>query len=189
MRDHDSVDPRSPLVFDTHDLARQPGNMRTLTETVPAPEDLGTPVIGFPPGTDLELDVRLESVMEGVLVSGFVRGDAQGECVRCLGSMTLPVEVSVSELYAYPERQQAATEAGDEDEDIRLLEGELLDFEEALRDAVVSALPYRPLCTEDCPGLCSECGFRLAEDPDHVHDVLDPRWAALQSMLDTTKES
>jgi uncharacterized protein len=47
---------------------------------------------------------------------------------------------------------------------------------------VVPALPFQPVCRDDCPGLCSECGARLADDPDHHHDVVDPRWSALQGL-------
>jgi uncharacterized protein len=165
-----------------------------MERTVPAPVDLGTAVIGVPRGDDLELSIRLEAVMEGVLVTGEVRGRAVGECVRCLDEAVDDVDVTFQELYVYPERAQAATESGDDGEDLRELEGDLVDIEPALRDAVVSALPFQPLCQPDCPGLCSECGARLADDPDHHHDVVDPRWSALNSMFepsgpDETKES
>jgi len=183
------LDPRSPLVLDTHELGRRPGSMRTVQLTVPAPEDLGTDVIGIPTGSDLELDLRLEAVMEGVLVSGTVHGRASGECVRCLDAIDQEVEVDVQELFAYPERVRAAAVEGDDEDEVRELVGDLIDFEPALRDAVVPALPFQPVCQADCPGLCSECGARLADDPGHAHDVVDPRWSALTSMLDETKES
>ena len=186
------LDPRSPFVLDTHELGRRPGSTRTVQRTVAAPADLGTDVIGFPEGSDLELDLRLEAVMEGVLVTGSVRGRAVGECVRCLGEVVDEVDVFLTELYAYPERAKAAAEEGDEGEDVRELEGDLIDLEPALRDAVVPALPFQPLCRPDCPGLCSECGARLADDPDHSHETLDPRWSALSGLVsqdDETKES
>ena len=184
-----TLDPRSPLVLDTHELGRRPGSMRTVQRTVPAPEDLGTDVIGIPTGSDLDLDLRLEAVMEGVLVSGTVRGRASGECVRCLDVIDQEIEVDVQELFAYPERVRAAQVEGDDEDEVRELVGDLIDFEPALRDAVVPALPFQPICQADCPGLCSECGARLADDPGHVHDVVDPRWSALTRMLDETKES
>jgi uncharacterized protein len=166
--------------------------MRTDERTVKAPADLGTDVIGIPEGDDVELDLRLEAVMEGVLVSGSVRGRAVGECVRCLGEVVEDVDVSLTELYVYPERAAAAAQAGDDEEDVRELEGDLIDLEPVLRDTVVPALPFRPLCQPDCPGLCSECGARLADDPDHSHETLDPRWSALGGLVsqdDETKES
>lgn len=165
-----------------------------MQRTEAAPEDLGTDVIGIPSGADIELDLRLEAVMEGVLVTGYVRGRAVGECVRCLGEVVEDVDVSLTELYVYPERAVAAAQRGDdeEQEDVRELEGDLVDLEPALRDAVVPALPFQPLCRPDCPGLCSECGARLADDPDHSHETLDPRWSALSGLAgvnDETKES
>lgn len=178
-------------MLDTHELSRRPGSMRTVNRTVQAPSDLGTVVIGIPEGSDLELDLRMESVMEGVLVSGTVSGVAVGECVRCLEQVTEPVTVDLTELFAYPERARAGAAAGDdeaEDEE-SLLEDDLADLEPPLRDSVVTALPFQPLCSPDCPGLCSECGARLADDPGHHHDVVDPRWSALQSMLGSTSVS
>ena len=54
-----------------------------------------------------------------------------------------------------------------------MLEDDLVDLEPLLRDAVVLALPFQPLCRDDCPGLCLECGARLADDPDHAHEDAD----------------
>jgi uncharacterized protein len=153
--------------------------MRKVSRTVPAPGEMGTEVIGIPEGTDLELTLRLEAVMEGVLVSGSVSGTAVGECIRCLEEVTLPLETSIGELFSYPENRVVE----DADEDVRLVQDELIDLEPVLRDAVVLALPFQPVCREDCPGLCSECGARLADDPGHRHEVADPRWAALEGIL------
>ena len=153
--------------------------MRRVERSIAAPADLGTDVIGVPEGSDLDLDLRLESVMEGVLVSGSVRGRATGECVRCLEDVEQPLVVELQELYVYPGR---APEGEDDEDELRELQDEMIDLEPALRDAVVLALPFQPVCREDCPGLCSECGALLAEDPDHHHDSVDPRWAALQGI-------
>ncbi|CAM3380958.1 YceD family protein [Isoptericola cucumis] len=183
-------------MLDTHELTRRPGTMAEVARVVPAPADLGTVVIGIPEGADLTLGLRLESVLEGVLVTGVVRGTAVGECVRCLDEVSEQVTVRIQELFAYPERAQAAEESGDEDaEDESVLVDDQADIEPAVRDSLVTALPFQPLCRPDCPGLCSVCGARLADDPDHHHDVVDPRWSALQTMLeqssvsDETKES
>ncbi|MEG3616732.1 MULTISPECIES: YceD family protein [Isoptericola] len=183
-------------MLDTHELSRRPGTMREVATVVAAPADLGTAVIGVPEGADLTLGLRLEAVMEGVLVSGVVRGTAVGECVRCLDEVSEQVTVRVQELFVYPERAEAAEDAGDEEaEDEALLTDDLADIEPTVRDSLVTALPFQPLCRPDCPGLCSECGARLEDDPEHHHDIVDPRWAALQTMLeessvsDETKES
>ncbi|MCG7287731.1 DUF177 domain-containing protein [Cellulomonas sp. ACRRI] len=186
------LDPRSPFVLDTHELGRRPGSMRRTRVTVPAPGDLGTDVIGVPVGDDVELDLQLEAVMEGVFVSGSVRARAVGECVRCLDEVVEDLDVRVQELFVYPGRAEVAKENGDDEEDLPELDGDLVDVEPLVRDAVVTALPFQPLCRDDCPGLCSICGAHLADDPQHSHETLDPRWAALgglQSTLDEKRES
>jgi uncharacterized protein len=187
-----ATDKTSPLVLDTHELGRRPGSMRPVHRTVAAPADLGTAVIGIPEGSELELDLRLEAVMEGVLVSGAVSGRAVGECARCLDEVTEDVRVDLAVLFSYAERAKAAEDSGDDlesAEDVYELDGDLADIEPALRDSVVTALPFSPVCRPDCPGLCSECGVRLADDPGHAHELVDPRWSALESMFDTSNVS
>jgi uncharacterized protein len=183
------LDHRNPLVFDTHELGRRPGAQQRLTRTVDAPQDLGIKgVIGVPEGAPVELALRLESVMEGVLVTGTARAAAEGECVRCLEPVELELEADFQEMFSYPDaddRGRVKAEPADdaeEDEDRLFLEDGLFDLEPVLRDAVVLALPMQPVCREDCPGLCVECGVRLADDPDHHHDAVDIRWAALQGL-------
>ena len=179
------ADPRRPLVIDTQELGRRPGQMLELQRTVEAPADLGTDVIAVPAGQPIELDLRLESVMEGVLISGSARVTATGACVRCLDDVRLSADVPVQELFAYADRAAHHQEvAADDEDDVRELDGDLADLEPVLRDAVVPALPFQPVCRDDCPGLCSECGVHLADDPDHHHENLDPRWGALAALSD-----
>ncbi|MGI3781720.1 MAG: YceD family protein [Janthinobacterium lividum] len=172
-----SADRRSPLVFDIRILGRRAGAMTTVSTTVPAPAGLGIEVIGVPEGSPLELDLRIESVVEGVLVTGTAKMEAVGECVRCLREVRVGVEVDVQELFVY----DASSEAGyDDDDEVSLVQGDLVDLEPVLRDDVVLDLPFQPLCTPDCSGLCPVCGARLDDDPGHHHDAAaDPRWAAL----------
>jgi uncharacterized protein len=169
------LDPRAPFVLAIRELGRRPGAMARVSRTVPAPADLGLTVVGVPAGSDLELEVRLESVVEGVLVSGTARASLAGECVRCLDPVAGYVAAEFQELYVYPDREA--------DDEVSRLEGELLDLEPVLRDAVVLALPLQPVCRDDCPGLCSECGAPLALDPGHRHETTDPRWAALRGFI------
>ncbi|MCF1595972.1 YceD family protein [Streptomyces muensis] len=184
------LDHRNPLVFDTHELGRRPGALQRLTREIDAPKDFGIQgVVGVPEGAPVELELRLESVMEGVLVTGTARAQAEGECVRCLEPLQLDVEADFQEMFSYPDADDRgrhhSAEPGDDaedDEDRLFLEDGLFDLEPVLRDAVVLALPMQPVCQEDCPGLCAECGARLADDPDHHHDAVDIRWAALQGL-------
>jgi uncharacterized protein len=175
-----TLDPRAPLVLDTSELSRRPGAMRRVSVTVPPPPGLGVAMVRMRDGADLDLDLRLESVLEGVLVSGTVRGAYVGECVRCLEPVDGEVNADVQELFVYPDVEREPDD--DEDEAPRLV-GTLIDLEPVVRDALVLALPLQPVCSEDCRGLCPDCGARLADDPDHQHERIDPRWAALQDAV------
>ncbi|GAA0933198.1 YceD family protein [Pseudonocardia zijingensis] len=177
-------DPASPWVFATRELGRRPGNMRSYSRQIAAPTGtarLGLETIAVPEGQEIDLDVRLESVTEGVYVSGTVRAPLSGECARCLDVLADEVDVALSELFAYPD--SVTDETTDADEVPRVVD-ELIDVEQIVRDAVVLALPLAPLCRADCPGLCPDCGEKWADlAPDHGHETLDPRWAALKGRL------
>jgi uncharacterized protein len=160
--------------------------MRTVTRTVPAPADIRGELIGALPGSDLVLDLRLESVSEGVLVSGTARVTLTGECARCLDPLTEELEVDIQQLFVYPGNE---IDEDDEDDEIGRLVDDYIDLEPLLRDAVVLALPLAPVCREDCPGLCPDCGARLADvEPGHGHELVDPRWAALR-VIGTTQRT
>lgn len=170
-----------PLVFDTHEMGRKPGAERTFTLTVPAPADMGYDVNSVPEDSPMEIELRLEAIMEGVLATGTISARAVGECVRCLDPIDKPVVVGFQELYLY----EAPSDPEEAEEEDFVLEDELLDLETVLRDAVVLALPHNPLCGPECPGLCPECGARLADDPEHTHgEAIDPRWASLSQLVE-----
>lgn len=170
---------RGPLVFDTRTLPRRPGSARSEIRTVPAPANLGTGMAGIAEGAELRLALTLESVTEGVLVTATVEAPVSGECARCLEPVSQTIEVRCQELFSYEQG------SGSGDEDGYALDGDLLDLEPVLRDALVLALPLAPLCRPDCPGLCAECGALLAQaGPEHGHAAaIDPRWAVLQQRM------
>jgi uncharacterized protein len=128
---------------------------------------------------DLDADLRAESVVEGVLVTGEVRGQAVHQCARCLKQLPSGVEVEVCELYYGPGHEAPA------DEDAYSVKGVEIDLEPMLRDAVALALPLNPLCSEDCKGICARCGRDLnLKDCDCKEEEGDPRWAALDALRD-----
>jgi uncharacterized protein len=182
-------------------LGRQAGSALTQTRIVPAPEDLRLELIGVPVGADVALEVRFEAVSEGVLATGTAVAPLAGECARCLTPLTSSVTASFQELFLYPDgrhdkhhdrhdkhdRHDRHDDSDEQDdEELYYLDGDLLDLEPVFRDAVVLALPMSPLCREDCPGLCAECGVPLADaGPGHQHEAAtDPRWAALGQLGD-----
>jgi uncharacterized protein len=171
------TDPRSPLVFDLRELGRRAGALRSYRRRVPAPAGLGLDLIGVPAGAPLDLDLQLQSVTEGVLVTGTVTAPLVGECGRCLDPVSEDLVVELCELFAYPD---SATDETTELDEVHRIDHDLVDVEPVVRDAVVLSLPWTPLCRADCAGLCPTCGQRLDELPaEHAHDMIDPRWAAL----------
>lgn len=179
--------PRSPFVIDTLGLGRRPGSMQEIHETVGSPVRIGMQLIAIERDAPVELDLRLESVSEGVLVTGTVSAPTAGECGRCLTPVTGDVEIELTELYAYPD---SVTEATTEADEIGHVIDDTVDLEQPIIDAIGLALPFTPLCMPDCPGLCPDCGTPLADaGPDHHHDKIDPRWAKLSAMLPDVQKS
>jgi uncharacterized protein len=176
------TNPRSPFVFDLRELGRRPGSMREYRRDVRSAAAIGLELIGVPEGAPLDLDLRLESVTEGVLVTGTVAAPLTGQCGRCLEPVTDDIVVEICELFAYA--NSATDETTDEDE-IHRVDGDLLDVEPVVHEAVVLGLPLTPLCRPDCGGLCPDCGQRLDDLPaGHTHDRPDPRWAKLAAFTD-----
>jgi uncharacterized protein len=168
------LDPRGPLVLDTRELGRRAGAMRPVERSVPAPDDWALDLVRVPPGSPVELDLRLESVLDGVLVSGEVHAEVVGECGRCLEPVRL--DVDVQELFTYD-----PVPAGEGE--LPSLQGDFIDFEPVARDAVVLGLPQNPVCADDCAGLCPGCGEALRDLPaDHDHGATDPRWDTLAEL-------
>jgi uncharacterized protein len=182
-----SAQQRNPLRFDLRELGRRAGSLREYRRSVPAPAGLGLDLVGVPEGAPLALELRLESVTEGVLVTGTVTAPIAGQCGRCLDPLSAEIAVEICELFAYPD---SSTDQTSEEDEIHRIDGEILDVEPAVRDAVVLGLPWTPLCRPDCPGLCPSCGQRLDDLPaGHTHETIDPRWAGLARFTETAIEN
>lgn len=179
--------PASPLAVDILRLGRRPGSMIEVHETVPAPARIGLDLIRIEKDAPLDLDLRIESVSEGALVTGTVAGPTTGECVRCLEPVTGDVSIDLTELFAYP---GSTTEETTEEEEMGRVIDDRVDLEQAIVDAIGLALPFTPLCREDCAGLCPDCGVALADaEAGHQHDKIDPRWAKLASLRDQSGDA
>ncbi|MCS4275715.1 uncharacterized protein M2390_000876 [Mycetocola sp. BIGb0189] len=161
---------KGPLAVNVRDLHGRPGEMREQEITLALPEQFGEGLMVVPAGKELSVQVRLESVHEGIYVTAQVETEAVGECGRCLDEFTEPVEVEFAELFAYSSDEASEHEVHDDH----------VDLEPLIRDAVVLSLPFQPVCRPDCPGLDPETGERLADIPDYEpRKIVDPRWAAL----------
>ncbi|MEY4320660.1 MAG: hypothetical protein RLZZ471_601 [Actinomycetota bacterium] len=163
----------SVFSVNVHDLMHKPGQMRVHRLEIDLPEAMGNGMAELPKGEEMDVDVRLESVHEGILATGEVFSEAKAECSRCLDPVVIPVEVDFQELFAYSLTN----------EDDFAIEDENIDLEQVILDAVVLSLPFQPICKKDCLGLCADCGERLADNPHHVHEAaIDPRWNELKKL-------
>ena len=182
--------------FNTHELPRRAGEMKEYQLDLEILESVGVPLVAVPAGDVIEVDMRLESVAEGILLSADIFAVAKGECIRCLDPVEITVERKIQELYRY----EPTTDKGgkrkkrsgrdersdlvDLDEDDELwLDGNEMNLEIPIRDAVVLDLPVNPLCSEECLGLCPDCGEKWEKLPEgHAHEVIDARWAGLAGL-------
>ena len=155
-----------------HEPTRRPGHTSSLQLAIDLDDAMGQGAASVPAGAKIEVDLRLESIHEGVLATGEVFTKATSLCSRCLEPLELAVEVDFQELFAYSLEQ----------EDDFLIQDEKINLEQAITDAVVLSLPFKPVCSEDCLGLCSECGLNFSQYPNHVHEAsIDSRWSGLES--------
>jgi uncharacterized protein len=162
--------------IDVRELVGQPGASRQ--EHVRGTLDgIGTELARIREDDVIEGDLLLESLVEGVLVSGTLSSTMALRCARCLKPFDRDVPVEVQEMFV---------PAPDEDADDYRLESEgFIDPEQLVRDAVGVELPFSPLCRTDCLGLCPVCGGdrNLGECPGD-HPNIDPRWAGLEHVLE-----
>ena len=182
--------PQKSFQLNTFELPRRAGEMKEYSLDIEVKENFGVTLISIPAGETIEVDVRLESVTEGVLLSADVYAVAKGECIRCLDPVEIVIERKIQELYNYEptnergKKKKREPEIDELDiEDELMMQGQIMDLETPIRDAVVLSLPINPLCNQDCLGLCPECGEKWAGlAQDHAHSSIDARWAGLKAL-------
>jgi DUF177 domain-containing protein len=164
------------LTVHVRDLLRTPGGRKHVDLRF-TPSDLGTPVATVDPATPATLVAEIDSVVEGLLVTGRITATIRLSCVRCLTTVDETVQVDVRELFALDP-------ADAEEEGYAVVPVDLLPLDTMIRDALVLALPGAPVCRPDCAGLCPQCGAdRNTADCGHGTDVADPRWLPLAGLL------
>lgn len=154
------------------DITHRPGEMRETRLDVAIKERWGEGLVWVPEGEHVVVDARLESVHEGILVTADADAPTVGECGRCLTPINQSVDVHFQELFAYSGLEEQDAEVRDEH----------VDLEVFVRDAIVLALPFQPVCRADCPGLDPETGEKLADGESRTTEPIDPRWAALEGL-------
>jgi uncharacterized protein len=198
----------NPFVISIHDLGRGPGEFKKYDLTIDEHESIGTEALRVAHETSIDLELTLQSVSEGVLATGIAHTEATGECSRCLEPISFDIDEDFVQLFYYekaghskkaPKREgsgkspkaKAHSGKGSDDksrdeldeEEAFFIENERIDLDLPVRDALLLNLPVYPLCSEECLGLCPECGLKLADLPsDHAHQKTDIRWAGLEGL-------
>lgn len=184
----------NPFLFSCHDLPRRAGEMREHELSFDEHEPIGVPLLAVPGDGVIFLDLRLEAVDQGVLATGEVSAEAVGECTRCLDPVTFDIDERFQELFHYqvdprhkPKVNSTRKEIEVEDEDELLeMDGDFINLDASIRDALILNLPVNPLCSQDCEGLCPTCGVKWTFLPDdHAHATADVRWAGLSDWKGT----
>jgi uncharacterized protein len=166
------------VAIDVRDLLGHPGSHRTVHIQEPV-EGLATELVRVPDDAPVEADLLMESVVEGILASGPVEGVWVVSCARCLKPFESNFRVEVQELFR--------PDAGPEVDDEYPIDEGFLDLEPLIRDNVVPAMPFAPLCRADCLGLCPRCGGDRNVGECSCPEATDPRWSALSALeLDLT---
>lgn len=163
---------RRPFVLDVADLLHRSGSVRqvVLSGTL---DDLVVLDSRVPEGATVEVDVKVESLNEGVVATGAVRAPWTGTCRRCLTTVGATLHGPILEVF----------EAQPTEGETLPLAGATIDFEPVAREAVLLELPLVPLCREDCAGLCPSCGEdRNVATCSCAPDTGDPRWGALEGL-------
>jgi uncharacterized protein len=178
------------LAVDVRELLQQPGAHKHVVLRAVLP-DLATPVASVPPERPVTVDAELESVVEGLLVTGKLRATVRLRCVRCLREFDHELEVDIRELFTGSGSRSASLHPREEeDEGYAVLADDRLPLDTMVRDALVLAFPSFPLCRPDCAGLCPQCGAdRNTTDCGHDGSgATDPRWAALAGLRQALEE-
>ena len=161
-----------PLLVNVAELLRHPASRQEVHVELPS-EGLTVLDSVVPAGAPIDVDVALESLSDGIVVTGRVSAPWVGSCRRCLGAAGGTLDILVRELYQ-PEP---------ESDDAFPIEGDQLDLEPLVREALLLELPLAPLCRADCAGLCPQCGAdRNDVDCGHRLDTRDARWDALDQL-------
>lgn len=168
----------TPLIVNVVELMRRPGNTKDVDVSVAAADLVFDD--GRMTASDVDVHLHLEALSNGISVHGTAGAEWQGECRRCLAPLVRRMTVEVDELY------QAVPDAPD----AYAIENDQINLLPMVRENLLLAIPLGPLCADDCPGFCPQCGTDLKAGPCGCsRPTGDDRWAALDALKDRLKDA
>jgi len=168
------------MLINVSQLLKEPiGSSRSykIDEVISAGEGESRPVRG---------KVDMVRTDRGILVAGELRTEVELTCSRCLGRYTTPLTMQFEEEYVptVDVFSGAPLPSPEEPTPFTIDEHHIIDLDEAVRQYTLLTIPMKPLCREDCAGICAECGKNLNEGPCGCPQrAMDPRWAALNKLI------
>ncbi|PXY89549.1 YceD family protein [Bifidobacterium asteroides] len=182
----------SPWAVSVAQVSTRAGQSTRVDRDFPAPEGIGDQVVGIPAGTPVHVEGDIDSLVDGLLLQAHISVPLNTECTRCLRPVNASIQDDPVVFFPYKEPEPEPTHGKEEilaeqeeasGQTYPLVSGgAFMDLEALLRDTLVEALPLQPLCRPDCRGLCPQCGMDLNDHPDHHHEIMDDRWAALEGL-------
>ncbi len=128
---------------------------------------------------------RISKMGQQILVRGRVASEVHLRCARCLEEFDLPVSEDV-DLELRPildlDRSGQERELGSDDLDVEFFRGDALDLSHLAAEQVLLGIPMKPLCREDCRGICPLCGADKTVGSCRCEPDSDPRWNALRDL-------
>lgn len=184
---------QSPWAIPVAQVGSRAGQSMEVDRDFPAPSGIGDEFYGAAEGSDVHVNARFDSIVDGLIFTATATATMTGECGRCLTPIKRDVTINLNSFMPYDSPQEAPGSSKDEDViiagedesgDVTPLSvgGNFANIEDLLRDGFTQVIPVTPLCKPDCLGLCPQCGINLNEHPDHVHEVSDIRFSALEDL-------
>ncbi|MCI1984666.1 MAG: DUF177 domain-containing protein [Bifidobacteriaceae bacterium] len=194
---------QSPWAIPVAQVGSRAGQSLEIDRDFPAPSGIGDEFYGVAEGSDVRVEARFDSIVDGLIFTATATARVTGECGRCLTPIDRDEEIQLNSFMPYEstaamangassstgrggkaEREETIIAGEEETEDINPLSpgGDFANIETLLRDGFTQAIPVTPLCRPDCLGLCPQCGLNLNDHPDHVHETTDIRLSALEGL-------
>lgn len=147
-------------------------------------------ILGIGVSTEVEGTVKFTRTHRGILVQGTLNAKIPVECSRCLNVFDYSITIHLEEEYfpVIDVNSGIPLEIPDEPGSFMIDAHHILDLREAIRQNALLVIPMKPLCREDCAGLCQQCGKDLNQGQCDCNKAeVDPRWEKLADLASIGK--
>jgi len=153
-------------------------------------EDMEISIEGVKFPSPVEADIAATLSGDEIICQGEIYASVEIECSRCLEIFDFPITARLQFVVQMLDTTlDVSSDDADDDYEVIPKTQSVCDVSQRIRDAIVLNIPLKPLCDEDCRGLCPMCGINLNEDDcDCTPDKADERWEALKDLFNEELE-